>query len=64
MERERYFKAKEFKNIKEIIYNSAKEFADNIAFVIKNKKDKKIEYKNITYKKLLEDINLEQNYMN
>lgn len=57
MERERYFKAKEFKNVKEIIYNSAKEFANNIAFVIKHKKNKEIEYENITYKKLLEDIN-------
>ena len=57
MERERYFEAKEFKNIKEIIYNSAKEFANNVAFIIKHKKEKKVEYENITYKKLLEDIN-------
>ena len=57
MERERYFEAKEFKNIKEIIYNSAKEYAENIAFIIKHKKDKEVTYENITYKKLLEDIN-------
>ena len=57
MERERYFEAKEFKNIKEIIYNSAKEFANNVAFIIKHKKEKEVEYENITYKKLLEDIN-------
>lgn len=57
MERERYFKATEFKNIKEIIYNSAKEYAQNIAFIIKNKKEKEATYENITYKKLLQDIN-------
>ena len=57
MERERYFKATEFKDIKEIIYNSAKEYAQNIAFIIKHKKDKEETYENITYKKLLQDIN-------
>ena len=57
MERERFFEAKEFENIKEIIYNSAKEYAENIAFIIKHKKDKEVTYENITYKKLLEDIN-------
>jgi len=57
MERERYFKAIEFKNIKEIVYNSAKEFAENIAFIIKHKKSKEVEYEKITYKKLLQDIN-------
>lgn len=57
MERERYFKAIEFKDIKNIIYNSAKEYAQNIAFIIKHKKDKAVEYENITYKKLLQDIN-------
>ena len=57
MERERYFKAIEFKDIKGIIYNSAKEYAKNIAFIIKHKKDEKVTYENITYKKLLQDIN-------
>ncbi len=57
MERERYFKAIEFKDIKGIIYNSAKEYAQNIAFIIKHKKDKEVTYENITYKKLLQDIN-------
>ena len=52
-----YFKAKEFNNIKEIIYNSAEVYGDNIAFVIKNKDDKKTSYINKTYKQLLEDIN-------
>lgn len=57
MEREKYFKSTEFKNIKEIIYNSAKEYAQNIAFIVKNKKEKEVTYENITYKKLLQDIN-------
>ena len=57
MERERYFNAKEFKNIKEIIYNSAKVFSKNIAFIIKHKNGDKVTYENKTYKNLLEDIN-------
>ena len=57
MKRERYFEATEFQNIKEIIYNSAKVYAENVAFVIKHKNDKDITYEDITYKKLLEDIN-------
>lgn len=46
-----------FENIKDIIYNSVKLYPNNIAFTIKEKKDAKIEYKNITYTQLLEDIN-------
>ena len=52
------FEAEDFKNVKDIIYYSAKNFKDRIAFVIKHKKDNnEVEYENITYKKLLEDIN-------
>ena len=57
MERERYFKAIEFKDIKGIIYNSAKQYANNIAFILKHKKEKEVTYENVTYKKLLQDIN-------
>lgn len=57
MKRETYFKAIEFKDIKGIIYNSAKEYAQNTAFILKQKKGKEIKYENITYKKLLQDIN-------
>ncbi len=53
----RVFEAEEFKNVKEIIYNSAKVFKEKIAFVIKHKKESGIEYENITYKRLLDDIN-------
>lgn len=47
-----------FNNIKEIIYNSAENYTNNIAFVTKVKKeDKSIEYINHTYTDLVSDIN-------
>ena len=46
-----------FKNVKEMMYNSLRLYKSNIAFTIKHKKDKKVEYENITYKNLLEDVN-------
>ena len=49
--------AKEFLNIKEIIYNSAEKYAGNYAFVIKHKLDKETTFTNITYQQLLKDIN-------
>ena len=51
------YEAKEFKDIKEILYNSVKIYKDKIAFVIKHKENKEIKYENITYPKLLEDVN-------
>lgn len=48
---------KEFNNIKEIIYNSANIYADEIAFIIKHQEGKNKTYENITYKSLLEQIN-------
>ena len=55
---ERYFESVNCKNIKEIVYNSAKKFAENVAFVIKQKNEKKeVSYESITYKKLLQDVN-------
>lgn len=52
---------KEFNTIKEIIYNSAEKYKERIAFVIKEKNNKReskeFNYKNISYQKLLEDIN-------
>ena len=50
-------KVQEFKDIKEILYNSAKKFASNVAFRIKEKQNKEVKYKDITYKGLLEDVN-------
>ena len=57
MEKNKIFEVDEFNNIKEIITNSAKKYENNIAFVIKNKKDKEVSYENITYSRLLEDVN-------
>ena len=57
MKKERYFEATEFENIKEIIYNSAEKYGENTAFILKHKKDKKVEYENISYKRLLKEIN-------
>ncbi len=57
MKNEKIFDVKEFNNLKEIIYNSVEKYGNNIAFVIKHKENKKVEYENITYKRLLEDIN-------
>ena len=51
------FEATEFNNMKEIIYNSANKFNEKTAFIIKNKTGKEINYTNISYNKLLEDIN-------
>ena len=44
---ETFFKYPDFNNIKEIIYNSVEKYPNNIAF----------KYKEITYKKLLEEAN-------
>ena len=57
MKTKKIFDVKEFNNIKEIIYNSADEFGERIAFTIKNKEEKEVHYTDITYKKLIEDIN-------
>ena len=57
MERERYFEATEFENLKEIIYNSAEKYGENTAFILKHKNDKEVEYENISYKRLLEEVN-------
>lgn len=47
----------EFESIKDIIYNSAKKYENNIAFIIKHQETKNKEYEHITYKTLLEQIN-------
>ncbi len=57
MKREKKYDAKEFNNIKEIIYNSATEYNNKIAFTIKHQENKKAEYENVTYTRLLEDVN-------
>lgn len=51
------FEAKEWNNIKEIIYHAAETYKEQVAFVIKHPKNKTVQYENITYQKLLEDVN-------
>jgi len=54
---EKIFEATEFKNIKEIIYHSAEVYARNIAFKIKHKEEKQTNYEDVTYERLLKDVN-------
>ena len=51
------YDAKTFKNIREILDNSAELYPDNKAFIIKEKKGKDVKYKNITYKDFRNQIN-------
>ena len=57
MEKIKIYEATEFNNVKEIIYNSAKKYNEKIAFVIKHKNENEVSYENVTYTRLLEDIN-------
>lgn len=57
METKAIYKATEFKSVKDIILNCAKEYKDRTAFVIKHQDADKVEYENISYNKMVEDIN-------
>lgn len=57
MGREKYFEAKEFENVKDLIYDAVKKYNEKTAFVIKHKKEKEISYENISYTQLLEEVN-------
>lgn len=51
------YEAKEYRNIREMVEDTVKTYPENIAFIIKEKRGEKVEYRNITYKMLQEDIN-------
>lgn len=51
------YEAKEFRDIRDMINESVKKYGDNIAFIVKEKQEGEVSYKNITYKMLQEDIN-------
>ncbi len=51
------YEVKKFNSIKEIIYNSAEIYSEKTAFVIKHKNKNDVTYENVTYTRLLEDIN-------
>ena len=57
METKAIYEATEYKNVKEIILNSADKFNEKAAFTIKHKDKEKTEYKDISYNQLLTDIN-------
>lgn len=50
------YKATEFETIKDVIKNAVKKYPENNAFILKNKKEKEVEYKKITYRQFDEDI--------
>ena len=54
--RKNLYEAEEFDNIREIIKNVVKKHSENKAFIIKETKGEEIEYRNITYKELDNDI--------
>lgn len=51
------YETKEFQNVREAISDATKKYPDNNAFIIKNKEDGKVTYKNVTYKQMQKDIN-------
>lgn len=57
MGREKYFEAIEFENIKDLIYDAVKKYKEKTAFIIKHKKEKEVSYENVSYTRLLEEIN-------
>lgn len=57
MGREKYFEATEFENIKELIYDAVQKYNEKTAFVIKHKNSKEISYENVSYTRLLEEVN-------
>ncbi|MBO5478129.1 MAG: AMP-binding protein [Clostridia bacterium] len=51
------YEAKEYRDIREMLKDAVNTYPDNIAFIIKEKKEEEVTYKNITYKMLQDDIN-------
>lgn len=57
MGREKYFDAKEFENIKDLIYDAVNKYKEKTAFVIKHKNQKEVSYEKVSYTRLLEEVN-------
>ncbi len=57
MKKMKYLEAKEFDNIKEVLYNSVEKYKEKPAFTIKIKTNGETSYKDISYNQVLEDIN-------
>ena len=56
METKAIYEATEYKNVKEIILNSAEKFNEKPVFTIKHKNKENVEYEDISYTRLLQDI--------
>lgn len=57
LSKEIFFEATKFDNLRDLIYHSAEKYKDKSAFVIKHKIGEKIEYTNVSYQQLLNDVN-------
>ena len=56
-DKSKIYDVEEFENIREIIKDVANRYPQNNAFIIKEKQNNQIKYKNITYARLLEEMN-------
>ena len=57
VKKESLFEVEKYTNLKNLVERVSEKYADEIAFIIKEKKDKEITYKNITYKEFYNDTN-------
>ena len=55
--KEEYWNYPDFHNVKELIYYVVNRYPNNNAFILKKKIKEAVEYKNISYKEFLEDLN-------
>ncbi|MCR5186496.1 MAG: AMP-binding protein [Clostridia bacterium] len=55
--KEEYWNYPDFHNVKELIYYVVSRYSNNNAFILKKKIEEAVEYKNITYKEFLDDLN-------
>ena len=51
-----FYESKEYNNVKEVINDAIEKYPENKAFIVKTKKEKEVEYRNITYKEFGNDI--------
>ena len=54
---ETFFEYPNFTNVKDVIYYSVNKYKNNIAFIIKEKENETVKYKNISYSEFLDEVN-------
>lgn len=54
---EYFYDYPKYSNIKEMMQEATQKYAENIAFIIKEKKEKEVTYQNITYREFGEQVN-------